>query len=375
MLVAGAGRHTDGMRTQPPVTVPPGRIRRVRVRRSITAAAGRLRTGIVWRFTVPTVVTVLLVTAGMFGAAPYLLIAAAVVVPFELLFPRDRDQGLLRPEVGTDIAHGAATTILSLVGGFVATVVGFATLGWLPGRFLEPFVAALPGWALVVVGFLLFDLATYWAHRWHHEVPFLWRFHAIHHSIERLDWAATFRNHPFEFVFVVFPYTLLTSAGFPGELTGALLFAQIGWGFFFHANVSWSLRPLHKIVSTPDFHHWHHALDDAAIDKNFANFLPIWDVLFGSYYLPADRRPVGYGVHQEVPRGLYRQLLYPFRGMPTPWALARTGVRRPVTSLGWLAAWTWDFTRSIARSTGSGFASLRRLGRAQTAPEGWSRRT
>ena len=58
-----------------------------------------------------------------------------------------------------------------------------------------------------------------------------------------------------------------------------------------HANVRWRLRPLGRIVSTTEFHHWHHSLGDDARDANYAAFLPIFDVIFGTYHMPRRRPP------------------------------------------------------------------------------------
>ena len=83
---------------------------------------------------------------------------------------------------------------------------------------------------------------------------------------------------------------------------------------FIHANVRWQFRPLRWLLATPAFHHWHHAAEAAAVNKNFSVHTPIWDKLFGSYYLP-DHWPGEYGLcwHSDVPVGWLRQFVYPFR--------------------------------------------------------------
>src|SRR5690606_31057729 len=99
--------------------------------------------------------------------------------------------------------------VLAPVGLAVAAVVGLLSLAWLPGLALRPLVALLPGWAQLVAGVALFDLAAYWAHRWSHEVPFLWRFHSVHHSSEHLDWVSGFRVHPVDGAVIAPPFFLL----------------------------------------------------------------------------------------------------------------------------------------------------------------------
>jgi sterol desaturase/sphingolipid hydroxylase (fatty acid hydroxylase superfamily) len=63
----------------------------------------------------------------------------------------------------------------------------------------------------------------------------------------------------------------------------------------------------------PRFHRWHHTDESEARDKNFAGLLPLWDILFGTYYMPRDRRPASYGTATPVPTGLLGQLIFPFR--------------------------------------------------------------
>ena len=181
-----------------------------------------------------------------------------LVVPFEKLFPRHR-QRVRRPAVGTDIAYALAQPLMVVAGTAVAVVVAVASLAWLPGLALRPLVSMLPSTPRLVLGVVLFDLVAYWAHRWSHEVPFLWRFHAVHHSTEHLDWISGFRSHPFDGALVAPPFIFLLAAGFSAEFAGALAIIQLVTGLFLHANVRWRLRPLQRVVATPEFHHWHHA--------------------------------------------------------------------------------------------------------------------
>jgi sterol desaturase/sphingolipid hydroxylase (fatty acid hydroxylase superfamily) len=215
----------------------------------------------------------------------------------------------------TDLAYAAAQVPLQVIGLAVAVVVAIVSLGWLPGLLLRPLVTALPFWVQVVAGILAFDVLIYWGHRWMHTVPLLWRFHSIHHSTIHLDWVSGFRNHPFDGVFLAPAAAFLIGAGLDNRFVGALAVLQFVTGLWAHLNVRWRLRPLRAVVLTPDFHHWHHANEPEAINKNFSVFLPIWDIAFGSYYMPADKRPQRYGVNDPVPPDITGQLLYPFHGV------------------------------------------------------------
>jgi sterol desaturase/sphingolipid hydroxylase (fatty acid hydroxylase superfamily) len=173
----------------------------------------------------------------------------------------------------------------------------------------------------------MFDLAIYWTHRWYHEVPVLWRFHAVHHSTEHLDWVSGFRSHPLDGTLIAPAFFFLVAAGFSLQFTGVVAIVQIVLGIFLHANVRWRLRPLHRLIITPEFHHWHHANEPGAINSNYSVFLPGWDLLFGTYFMPRDRRPRRYGVDDHVPVGMAAQLRHPLRQVRNPLRLVRHPLR------------------------------------------------
>ena len=200
----------------------------------------------------------------------------------------------------------------------------------------------LPYAVKTVLGIVLFDLASYWGHRWSHEVPFLWRFHVIHHSSKRLDWVSGVRVHPLDGVVLAPAFVLLLAAGFSSRVTGAVLVAELVVGIFLHANVNWRLRPLHRVVATPEFHHWHHANEPDARNTNYAALLPVWDLIFGTYFLPDGRRPQVYGTDEAVPASVIAQLRYPYRGALD---LRRIG-RHPILAL---RVWRTDLRRGIGQ--------------------------
>lgn len=250
------------------------------------------------------------------------LLVFVLVVPFERWFPRHR-QPFRRPALGTDVAFALSSSLVSVAGLAVAVVVSVLSLAWLPGLALRPLVALLPGWAQSVAGVLLFDLTVYWAHRFGHEVPAGWRFHKVHHSTRHLDWVSGFRSHPFDGLLLAPAFVLLLAAGFSPELTGVLVVLQVVTGLFLHANVRWRWRPLHRLFITPEFHHWHHSNEPEAHCSNYSVMLPVWDLLFGTYFMPSDRRPQRYGIDEPVPDTMVAQLLEPLRGLPRPWTVAR----------------------------------------------------
>lgn len=280
------------------------------------------------------------------SALGVVVILFVVVVPFERLFPRHR-QPLRRPALGTDLAYGLLQPILGVAGLALGAVVAVASLAWLPGLALRPLVDALPSGPRLAVGVVLFDLVAYWVHRWSHEVPFLWRFHSVHHSTEHLDWVSGLRVHPFDGALLAPPFVFLIAAGFDAEVAGALAVVQVVVGLFLHANVRWRLRPLQRLVSTPEFHHWHHADEPDAHSTNYAALLPIWDVVFGTWFMPRHRRPSRYGVRPALPAGIVAQLRHPLRGLPGP----RWVVRHPLRATRRTAVASRRGLRQIARST------------------------
>ncbi len=253
-----------------------------------------------------------LMDRSIFGAIAVLFL---ILSPLEKLYPRQKGQKIRRPGVTSDIAFALMSPVLQVASIIAVVIIGGFSLFWLPGLALRPLVAMLPASALPFIGLFLFDFLGYWTHRWAHEVPFLWRFHAVHHSPEHMDWISGFRIHPFDGILIAPPVMFLLAAGFGAEVTGVLALVQIFLGLFFHANVRLRLRWLDKIFANPEFHHWHHANEADAIGHNYAPAIPLWDLLFGTFFMPSGgRRPRFYGVNEYMPDHMLGQLSYPCRG-------------------------------------------------------------
>jgi len=291
----------------------------------------------------------------------------ALIVPFEKLYPRQKGQRLRRPLLGTDIAFALTFPVLNVFGLAAIILIGGLSLFWLPGLAVRPLVAQIPGPLVPVVAFVMFDFLGYWAHRWAHEVPFLWRFHSVHHSPEHMDWISGFRIHPFDGVLIAPAAFFLIGAGFDGELTGLLAILQIVLGLFFHANVRVRWRWLDKLIANPEFHHWHHANEADSIGHNYAPALPQWDLLFGTYFMPgrsSARRPSHYGIDEYLPRNLPGMLLHPLRGARKhvsllwhPIRAVKTAARGVRSVLRDVRQTTMRPTHSIRRTTTDGCSS------------------
>ena len=247
----------------------------------------------------------------------WLAILVVIFVPLEHFFAVYSHK-TLRKGIGTDLCYYFVNSLVPAA----LLSIPIAALGWAV-RHLVPsglytLVESLPLGAKVLAGFVAGEIGYYWGHRWSHEVPFLWRFHAIHHSAEEVDFLVNTRAHPLDMVFSRFcgivPLYMLGLAG-PTSASGGstlpVLVTLIGtiWGFFLHANLRWYLGPLEWLVSTPKFHHWHHT-KTGPIDRNYASTLPWLDWLFGTHILPKEW-PESYGIEAPVPESLLDQLAYP----------------------------------------------------------------
>lgn len=184
-------------------------------------------------------------------------------------------------------------------------------LGWAAGR---EQLRALPFALQLLLGLALADALAYWMHRAFHARP-LWGLHAVQHSSPRLDWLSSVRLHPLNQALMSVVQALpLLFLGFDPRVFAVVAPLFTLYAILIHANVGWSFGPLKRVIATPRFQRWHHSSADAGRDKNFAGLFPIWDLLFGSYYMPENQIPTEFGAGAEpVPAGLWRQLAYPFR--------------------------------------------------------------
>lgn len=244
-----------------------------------------------------------------------MLLAGLMFAPLERIVPRRPDQRLFRIDWREDLFY-------FLVSSMLVQIVTFLTFA--PSTFilsqtgnLAAIRAAIGGQPLilqVVEIMILTDIAQYGFHRVFHRVPFLWGFHAVHHSTRAMDWLAGARMHLFEIVLLrgVTAVPMLTFGFTPTALQIYIGIVYV-YSSLLHANVKGDFDRVGRWIATPRFHHWHHALEAEGVDKNFAIHFPLLDRLFGTFHLPPGRWPEGYGVPENVPQGYLRQFLYPFR--------------------------------------------------------------
>ena len=252
-------------------------------------------------------------------AGAWLVVLAVIFIPLERLFAL-HPKKIFRKAVVTDVGYYFLNSLLpAFLLGFPLAAVALGTRHFEPAGFLK-LMAGLPLWARLSGAAVVGEIGYYWGHRWSHEIPLLWRFHAVHHSAEDVDFLVSSRGHPVDLVFTrmcemtpMFVLGLVSPTNLSGTIPFLLMFIGIVWGFFIHANVNWRFGPLEWLVSTPAFHHWHHTNDGPAyINKNYAPVLPWVDKMFGTLYLPKDKQPARYGIDQPISPVLFGQLVEPF---------------------------------------------------------------
>lgn len=244
-----------------------------------------------------------------------LMFWCALFIPLERWFALRADQPIFRHGWRTDLSYFFASTLAVQWVAIFTMKPAQVLFSWMMDESWRSHVASQPIVFQIVEILLVTDFVQYWIHRAFHTIPFLWRFHSVHHSAERMDWLAGSRLHIVDIVVTRgCTYIPLFIIGFSDT-------ALLGYGVivtlqatFVHANIRFTFGPLRYFLVTPQFHHWHHSDQSEAIDKNFAIHLPIWDRLFGSYHLPKERWPDHYGVQGEkAPEGFFKQLYWPFR--------------------------------------------------------------
>ncbi|MGJ4881085.1 sterol desaturase family protein [Bradyrhizobium sp. HKCCYLRH3097] len=175
-------------------------------------------------------------------------------------------------------------------------------------------LAQLPEWLQGGLFLVLSDFMLYWTHRLFHGGEF-WKYHAVHHSSEDLEWISAARFHPINLILgtIAVDVILLMAGISPNVMIWVGPFTTFHSAFV-HANLNWTLGPLKYVLATPVFHRWHHTSMEQGGNTNFAGTFPIWDILFGTFRVPEGQLPMAYGKDEATMPGEFGgQLAFPFR--------------------------------------------------------------
>lgn len=243
----------------------------------------------------------------------------AAIAAGEWLWPHERAWLRSHGDVSTDVLHAVFSDVgckqlvrAATLGGcvFVAT-----TLVDRFGAHLWPTHWALP--AQLALALLVAELPQYWLHRFEHGRDLLWRVHATHHSAPRLYWLNAARLHPIDTALLYLTaYVPLIVSGCPEIVIALFAVFDAVFGMVQHCNIQLPLGPLSYVLSTPELHRWHHSRRLEEANANYGSNIIVWDLVFGTYFLPRDRQPpvdIGVSGMPGFPQDYWGQILSPWR--------------------------------------------------------------
>ena len=247
--------------------------------------------------------------------APVLFAAAAVTL-LELVFPHRVAWQPPAEEIKTDLVF--MTTIQLALPPLVSFLFVYLLIA--PARALDLPIGGLwphgwPIWAQAVLMVLVVDLFRYWLHRFAHQNDTLWRLHSVHHSVEQLYWLNTARFHPVEKTLQMcldsLPFLLM---GVDERVLALYFMAYATNGFFQHCNINLRYGVLNYVVGSAETHRWHHSRIPRESNSNYGNTVIIWDLVFGTWFLPRDRDIQDLGLQErDYPKTFLGLMRAPFR--------------------------------------------------------------
>jgi sterol desaturase/sphingolipid hydroxylase (fatty acid hydroxylase superfamily) len=252
------------------------------------------------------------------------LTLAVVLFLLERAMPHEpewnRSDGQMWPDLGHTLLSKTAVQLLIIS----LAIVGIAE--FLPEKGAAWWPHHWPMWLQVAIGLVIAEFGLYWAHRWLHEWPALWRFHAVHHSVKRLWFWNTGRFHFGDtLVSVFFGLGTALLAGLPNDIIVWVSVITSYVGLLTHCNIEMRFGPLNYLFNTPGLHRWHHSTVIEEGNTNYGENLMLFDQLFGTFFNPDRRPPKAIGIRDDMPpmpATLSGQIAYPFRRRPAPAVVA-----------------------------------------------------
>jgi sterol desaturase/sphingolipid hydroxylase (fatty acid hydroxylase superfamily) len=256
----------------------------------------------------------------------WLIILSLAVWGLEATFPWRKNQSLLRKDFWLDTFYMFFNFYIFKLVIFIAfsNVVEQFFLSFFGGNIqsLALFdLSTLPLWAQLLIFFIATDFIQWFTHIMLHHIPFLWRFHKVHHSVEEMGFAAHLRYHWMEnVIYTPMKYiTVMVIGGFTPEMAYIVFYTAIAIGHLNHANVKLTYGPLKYIFNNPVMHLWHHAYnlpDNRPFGMNYGISLSLWDYIFRTNYIPKEdgEIPLGFPGLDHFPKDFKGQVFYGFKG-------------------------------------------------------------
>ncbi|MGV8935849.1 MAG: sterol desaturase family protein [Allorhizobium sp.] len=244
------------------------------------------------------------------------LSTVAVIALFERLMPYEETWLRQDGETFNNIAHsllskGGVQMLAAIAASFPMAVATLAR-----PIFVSPIQFWPQSWPMVlqvVLGLIVAELGLYIAHRLAHEKLSLWRFHALHHSVERLWVINTGRFHFVDsLIKIALSQTPLYLLGAPLPVFLWISAVTAFVGLLTHCNIAVRTGPLDWFLSTPRLHRWHHSRVLAEGNTNYGENLVLWDQLFGTYYNPPRSSSTDIGITGRVAKSFLGQVVQPF---------------------------------------------------------------
>jgi sterol desaturase/sphingolipid hydroxylase (fatty acid hydroxylase superfamily) len=256
----------------------------------------------------------------------YWVLALSILIwVLEIIFPWRKEQKALRQDFWLDFFYIFWNYFLfslvlynALSDVFVQLFKDFLGLFGIK-NLLAIQLGSLPAWSQLVLMFVIRDFMQYNIHKMLHSVPFLWRFHRVHHSTEEMGFAALMRYHFMEqLVYRSCEYVPLAMLGFGINDFFIVHMLTFVIGQLSHSNLYLPVGKLRYLISTPQMHLWHHAKHFPESRPNGMNYgisLSIWDFLFKTNYHPHDDPylPVGLPDNDKVTEGFIGHQLEGFK--------------------------------------------------------------
>lgn len=252
------------------------------------------------------------------------LVFLATVLVLEKILPHRPEWVSSDGQELNDLGHGFFGTGMGAVSGEALASWAFGAVAiWIAshlGHGLWP--TMLPFGLQVVLVYLLADLGRYVQHRLMHRSEWLWRYHALHHSVDKMGVLKNSRSHIVERFFQpICMFGLILLLGAPAEVVFWYIMPNSFLGMLDHSNLDVRIGPLSYIINGPAEHRLHHSRDVKEGNSNFGSALVLWDMVFGTYLNPRPHySPQQVGIDKDpMPAGFVHQLLDPFlAGQPAP---------------------------------------------------------